>query len=163
MSQLLAPQHLVFCEPSFCQDNRSESSAIMFDEFGGHKGRDLRSFLHTETRARRYTVFCDIPVLIHGPVWAFTLPSITVFECLVCYMWYAMCNVHFYSLLRYLSHLSSLHAAFHTDLAVPVTQGAPLLFLDQETLAFSLHGQCRTCNNVGVVFTLFLIKSTSIL
>lgn len=28
--------------------------------------------------------FCDIPVLMHGPLWVSTLPSITVLEFLVC-------------------------------------------------------------------------------
>ena len=71
-----------------------------------------------------------------------------------------MCNVIFYSLLCYSTRVLSrsalsLHTTFHTDLAtLPVTQGAHLMFLNHETLAFSLHGQCSTYNNV--VFTLLL-------
>jgi hypothetical protein len=68
----------------------------------------------------------------------------------------------FYSLLLYWSHLSPLFLSvkLSTDLATtPVTQGAHLMFLNHETLAFSLHGQCSTSNNVddnNAVSTLLL-------
>ena len=75
--------------------------------------------------------------------------------------WDTPCVTYIF-IVYYLSHLSplSLHAAFHTDLALPpLTQRAHLLLLNHETLLFSLHGQCSTCNNVdynNAVFTLLL-------
>lgn len=47
--QLLAPFYSILFATSFCQDNSSESSPIMPDEFGEHLTRDQRPFLHTES------------------------------------------------------------------------------------------------------------------
>ena len=83
--------------------------------------------------------------------------------------WFVKCNAPcltsiFYSLHRYLSHPSPLSLSPcgfpHRPNPAPVTQGVRLLLLDNETLVFSLHGQCSTCNNVGdndAVSTLILM------
>ena len=54
-----------------------------------------------------------------------------------------------------------IHLEFKAHKAMPpFTQGEHLMFLDHNTLALSLHGQCSTYNNAdddkNVVFTLQL-------
>lgn len=115
------------------------------------------------TRAGLYTVFCDIPVLMHGPVWFLLYLLYRYLN-----VWFVKCDTQCVTsifIVYFSTGVISLHSpyvAFHTDLATPpVTQGEHLMFLNHETLEFILHGQCNihqctTVDDNDAVVTLLL-------
>ena len=71
--QLLAPFYAMLFATSFCQDNSSESSPIMPDEFGEHLTRDQRPFLHTESLQILQIPSSMLVVLLFSSLHSFSL------------------------------------------------------------------------------------------